>query len=445
MRRPLSIALAIFLAGLVSFAISRLDRPAPPASVVSTTTTPPPPTARTDDPLATIDQTIAFYRDRAETTPSPWLDWEFVGNAYMSRARLSGDYADWRHAEDAIESSFRAARTFGPYLTRATLNFSMHRLDRVDADLDAAEHAGLITPSDYDAILAMRADTRFYTGRYAEALEIYDGQILRTRRSVDALVALAQLDWHTGHFEEASALLDEARMAPRISSDRGGTMRSWVLQMRASMERDRGHLDEALAAIDAAHELTPNDAHVDELAAALHEARGDDDEALSRYRSVAARTTSPQALDGIALILRRRGDTITASELVALARQSYEAQIAFFPEAAYGHAIDHWLRLEPSDVDRMITIAEGNAEARPYGETRTKLAMAYLLAGRVADARSTLDALLATEWNTADLHGVNAIVLAREGRDAESERAVAESIAPGVMSRLAWLDPASVQ
>jgi tetratricopeptide (TPR) repeat protein len=210
--------------------------------------------------------------------------------------------------------------------------------------------------------------------------------------------------------------------------------------MRATMERDRGQLDEALARIEAGRVLSADDPSLDEVAAEIHEARGEEDEALRLYRTIATTTRTPQSIDGTARVLRAQGDTIAAAELVALARQSYDAQIAYFPEAAYGHAIDHWLRLEPGDVDRMITIAEGNAEARPYGETRVKLAMAYLLAGRTADARSVLDAVLATEWSTADLHGVNAIALAREGRDATSERAAAEAIAPGAMQRLAWLD-----
>jgi len=435
MRRALPIAIAIFLAGVLSYAVSRLDhaRSVPPPTTVATTA----PAAL--DALAQLDHDIAFYRARGEADPHDWIDWEYAAHGYMARARLSGDYADWRHAEDALDRSFSAVPNFGPYLTRATFNSAMHRLDRADADLDRAERSALITISDYDAILAMRADVRFYGGRYAEALEIYDGQIARTRRSVDALVMLAQLDWHTGHFEEATALLDEAIADPRIGSDRDAAMRAWVLMTRAMMERDRGRLDDALTVIETAHALSPNDAHIDEVGAEIHEARGDDDEALAAFRAIAAQTSSPQALDGVARILMRRGDTLSARELTLLARQSYDAQIAYYPEAAYGHAIDHWLRLEPGDVDRMIEIAEGNATARPYGETKVKLAMAYLLAGRTADARRVIDEVLTTEWRTADLYGVDAITREREGQDASAPREAAETMAPGALERLAWL------
>lgn len=444
MRRALPIAFAMFLAGLVSFLVSRLDHRSPPTTTVARalgpTTTTPAPSPSTLDPIALLDLQIAGYRERAQTRPDDWMDWEFVAIYQMDRARLTGDYTDWRRADDAVTSAFEAGHGFGPYLTRATLNSALHRIDRVEADLDAVSRGILVSPSESGAVLALRGDARFYAGRYAEARVLYEQQMANTRRGPEALGVLAQLESHTGHFDEAERLLDEAARHPSAQNASGAPVLAWVLSSRARMERDRGRLDDALAAIAAARALTPNDPHLDELAAEIQEAHGDADDALHAFRSVAARTSSPQSLDGAARILVARGDTIAAQELVALARQSYEAQIALLPEAAYGHAIDHWLRLEPEDVDTMIAIAEGNAEARPYGETRVKLAMAYLLAGRIADARAVLDAVLATEWSTADLHGVNAIALERAGQDGSAERAVAEAIAPGAMLRLAWLD-----
>ncbi len=162
-------------------------------------------------------------------------------------------------------------------------------------------------------------------------------------------------------------------------------MRAWALSARATMERDRGQLEAALTAIRSARALAPTDSHVEQLFAEILEARGNEAAALARYQAIAERTSSPQAMDGAARILRARGDSIAADELVIAARQSYEAQLAIFPEAAAGHAIDHWLRLE-DDVERAVEIAERNAEARPFGDARTKLAMAYMRAGRLEDA-----------------------------------------------------------
>jgi Tfp pilus assembly protein PilF len=51
-----------------------------------------------------------------------------------------------------------------------------------------------------------------------------------------------------------------------------------------------------------------------------------------------------------------------------------------------------------------------------------KLAEAYLGVGRVDYARRTLDAVLATPWNTADLHSVAARVFDRLGDTAAAQR-----------------------
>ncbi len=77
-----------------------------------------------------------------------------------------------------------------------------------------------------------------------------------------------------------------------------------------------------------------------------------------------------------------------------------------------------------------MPIAELNRDARPGGEAQVKLAEAYLQAGRVADARRVVDAVLATPWNTADLHAVAARVYERQGdavaaaREREAARAI---------------------
>lgn len=443
MKRVFPLALAIFLFGIVSYAISRLDQPSvrPTETAVQAGASESPPSAeaaREDSPLAQLDVRIAAYRARAEARDDDWLDWEFVAIYAIDRARITGSFEDWAVADRAVESAFAVAIPgTGPFLTRANLNGSMHRIDRVEPDLQMAERSVLMSRADRLAILSMRADARYYGGDYVAARELYEEQLTRTQREPTALVAAAQLAWHTGDVASATRWLDEAAQHPDCAAS--PALLAWILSARALFERDRGQLDEARNVIERARGLQPEDAHLDQIAAEIAELRGDDDEALHLFRQVAARTSSPQAMDGAARILRARGDEIAARELVETARQSYDAQLALFPEAAAGHAIDHWLRLERDDVDRMIEIAELNAEARPYGEPRIKLAMAYLLAGRVADARAVIDAVRGTEWRTPELFVVDALTQRREGLPEDAAATEAESSAPGAIERHRWL------
>jgi tetratricopeptide (TPR) repeat protein len=438
LQRALPIAAGIFVAGLLLFALTRLEGTQTPVTdpVAPEAVAAPEPAPVEDPALHDLDVRIASFRARAEQRADDWLNWEFVALGYLDRASITGSYEDYREAELAIDHAFvgGAAHDMGPFLTRAMLNSSMHRVARVEADLVLAERGYLISRGDRDAIRSLRADALFYSGRYDDARALYAAQ-LADGRSVASLVAMAQLEWRTGHFDAAAPLLDET-----VTLEEGDAMRAWALSARAMMERDRGQLEAALTAIRAARALSPEDAHLDQIFAEILELRGNDAAALERFQSIAARTESPQAMDGAARILRAQGDTIGADELVTAARQSYEAQIAIFPEAAYGHAIDHWLRLE-DDLERTVASAEGNAEARPYGETRTKLAIAYLLAARPDDAARELDETIESGWESADTHAVRAIAAERLGdaARAETERAAAEAIAPGITDRLGWL------
>lgn len=387
-----------------------------------------------DGPLAELDRRLEAERRFAESHPS-YVRWDHLAQAYIDRGRMSGDYRDYQRADEALTRSFGLAPPgAGPFLRSAVFNATMHRIARLQADLVSLESVVLMSPGDRETIASLRADAAFYSGRYDEARELYAAQ-LAAGRNVASLVAMAQLEWRTGRFDAAGLLLDEA-----AALDEGDSMRAWALSARAMMERDRGRLEAALTAIRASRALAPEDPHLEQLFAEILEARGNDAAALERYQAIAARTESPQAMDGAARILRAQGDDIAADELVTAARQAYEAQIALFPEAAYGHAIDHWLRLE-EDVARTVEIAEGNAEARPYGEARTKLAMAYVLAGRDDDAARELDEIIASGWSSAEVHGARALVAERLSDDARAlaERGAAEAIAPGAVDRLGWL------
>lgn len=405
----------------------------PPPEVTAVVPAPAPEVRRRTGP--TELEVLAAERAFAESHPSH-VRWDHLAQTYIDRGRISGDYHDLTLAEDALTRSFALApEGAGPFLRRAIFNAMMHRIANADTDLRSLERVVLMSADDRDTIRSLEADVAFYSGRYDDARALYAAR-LAGRREVTSLVAMAQLEWRTGHFEQALPLVEEA-----TQRDEGLPLHAWSLSVRALLERDRGRLDAALQAIREARAVTPEDPHLEQIFAELLEANGEDVEALTRFQSIASRTASPQAMDGAARLLLRAGDSIAAEELITAARQSYETQIAAFPEAAYGHAVDHWLRLEDDD-SRAVLIAEGNALARPFGEPRTKLAMAYVRAARLEDAARELDETLASGWLSADTHAVRAIVAEAQGDAARAarEREEAERIAPGIVSRLAWLE-----
>lgn len=373
-----------------------------------------------------LDAEEALARRRA----NDWLQWETVSRLAVERARSSGDYRDYARAEQALTRAFAVApEGSGPLLSRARLNYTLHRLARVEPDLAAVERWAVVTVDQRDLLASLRADVAFHSGRYDEARRGYT-QALARARETPGLVALAQLQWKTGHFTEAEALLAEA--AQRAD---GVSMRAWVCLVQGLMALDRGRYDQALAHYRAGLRATPNAWVLEEHAAEAQVHLGQLAEARRAYTSLVERTGDPEFMDALAEILAQQGERDAARRWVRQARQGHDARVALFPEAAAGHALAHYLRNDPAAA---VPLAERNRDARPGGEAQVQLARAYLRVGRIADARAVVEATLSTPWDTAELHAVAAVAFRLSGDEARAgaERARAAAINPDIVHSL---------
>lgn len=366
-----------------------------------------------------------------------WLDLERAAMLYLQRARLTGDYDDYGRAEDALTRAFqRAPEGAGPLLTRASFNYAVHRVLRVEDDLRRVERWVVVSADQREAIASLRADVAYHSGNYADARRMYE-DLLAQRRSVGRIVALAQLEWKTNRFDRAATLLDEAQ---RLADDEPDETRAWVRMVRGMMETDRGRWDEAAARFRDALRVRPGSWVLEEHLAELLAMMGRHEEARLMYADLVARTQDPEFMDQLADLEARRGQQAQAGALVARARTIYERRAARFPEATAGHAIEFFLKHDPP---RALALATIDRAARPGGEAQVRYARALVRNGRFAEAREVLDAVLRTPWNTADLHATASVVYAQLGdaTRAAAERAAAAAIDPHAMDDVTELLP----
>lgn len=375
--------------------------------------------------LAELDARLQAQERDAERGRGNWLAWEMVALGYMNRAKLSADYDDYARADRALEHAFQnASPGVGPFLTRARFNHTVHRLQRVGADLDALQHA-VLRPDERAAIAHLRADVAFHSGRYDEARRLFEENLAR-ERDVTALVGMAQLLWKTGDFAGAERLVDEASTA----ADRGDVaLRAWVRLVRGTMEIDRGRWDAALAAFRDGLRLQPSSWVFQEHVAEVLMFQGHLEESRLMYVDLVERTGDPEFMNALGEIYERQGNAGESRRWVERAREGYARRLRVLPEATAGHAIEFFLAHDPA---RAVAVAELNRDARPGGEAQVKLAEAYLGVGRDADARRVVEAVLATPWNTADLHAVAARAFERTGAPARAaeERRRALALSP---------------
>jgi hypothetical protein len=398
--------------------------PAPLAAVVKSPPASSEPALAWADALSAVDQRLAVHADRDDATHQG-----LAAQLLLSRARLTGSYDDYARAEDHVNRAFAAsAAGGGSYLTRASLNYSLHRLDRVEADLDAAAGAVLVDKPTQAAIALARGKLRLHQGRYAEARTLVQTAIdLRPVPQPTALATLGLIYWRTGAFDDADALYADALEGV---SRKPSEARAWLHLQRGLLDLDRGRYDDALVHYEAAGAVLSGWYLVDEHIAEVYVLTGRSKEARPIYARVAEETKSPEFYDALAALDASNEDASQA--WVALAREAYEAQLKRFPEAAYGHALGHYQEFGPPE--RALELAEANVKVRPYGAAATSLIEARLAAGKAQDAADLADATLRTTWKSADLHAAaaDAFDAVQRADDAAAQRDLAKAINPHV-------------
>ncbi len=212
-------------------------------------------------------------------------------------------------------------------------------------------------------------------------------------------LALAKI----GREDEARRIFDEtesASSAPRSLA--------WLELQRAKLDREHGRRSDARRHFDNARTLFPGFWQNDEQLAEFDADEGHSEGAAAAYRSLVARTGDPEFMDALARIVAER-DPAEAARLTAESNAIYRRRLEQLPEASYGHALEHFLRMAP-DRGRAVAIAEKNRALRPNGEAYTRLAQAYFRAGRLAEARAAIDTVINSPWVSAESYATAAVI-----------------------------------
>ena len=333
-----------------------------------------------------------------------------------------------RRAEEWVGKAFIHESGYGPFFVRAALNFTLHRLDRGLTKIwrSISRKRGK-NDARKAADLAFVGKVAAQRGQYAAAEKSFKGA-LEILRNYSTLTAYAVFTWKLGRFEEAEKLFNEA-----LQAYKGHDMESiaWAHLMLGLMDLDRGRYDDALAHYKTADSFIKGYWLIDEHIAEILTLQGKTDEAKTLYLDIIERTNSPEFMDAMAGIHFEAGEDDKAKEYVARADKRYEEQLAQFPEAAYGHALDHFLEFG-EDTARTLKLAEKNHALRPNGEAKAKLAQAQVAAGKTAAAKKTIKAAIATPYSTGDFHLTAAEVLraAGDAKGSEAQLAKAKAINP---------------
>ncbi len=316
-----------------------------------------------EEELADVTASVRWFDARANAEPSSSLAQSRAAGAYLERARLTGDYADYEAAERLVERGFAAApEGAGPFMDRAGLSFTLHRFDRVKADLAAAEKALLLDDPGRSAIVGSRADLDLQQGRIAEAIRGMT-EALALHSSPQGWSRLARAYWLDGNRERAA---DYYAKALSLDHGRRESSRAWVHLQLGLMSLDAGDVEGALVEYRKADARFPGWWLIEEHIAEALTLQGRTAEAERRYRDLIRRTNNPEFMDALAKIERAKGRDVEALRWIARAERIYQDRLERYPEATWGHALKHYLEL--GDAPVALDLAEKNWRLRPNRE-----------------------------------------------------------------------------
>lgn len=325
--------------------------------------------------------------------------------ALLELAWLTGDYAQFA-AADRVAEIAQAATGQSPNLctTLARLHVALHRLTEADAALVACTRL-----ADPQVRARIEADLLFMRGELSAALTQIRAR-LNARPTASHLVQMATIQEATGAPEEAKALYRAAEAADHSLDP---AQQAWLKLRRGHVALHQGRWEEARAIYLAADAALPGWWLIEEHLAEIEALLGDTATAEQRYHDIVNRTGLPEFMDALAALAADAGRNAEARQWQTRARTAYEARLSEFPEAAAGHALDHFLSFDPP---RALQLARDNFALRPYLAPALGLVRALVLADDLRAALPLLQQQHDAGWRSAELYWVWSELLIAAGQ-----------------------------
>jgi len=366
--------------------------------------------------LGQLDNDRDGFEKLSRSAPKTRLHHERIAGIYLQRARLSGSYDDYAKAQASIDRAFELNPLGSAFMLRAKLHYTLHRLPEAREDFAKAKTLTQPTPDAVSSLEAFEANLALQAGDDKTAAKHFEAS-LAAKRTTSSLSSAAVFHWKIGDFDKAEALFREA-----LKAYHGKPMepRAWLNLNLGLLDLDRGRYDDALAHYREAETFLKGYWLIDEHIAEILTLQGKTQEAKTLYLDIIERTNNPEFMDAMAGIAFEAGKDDEGKEWVAKARKRYEEQMAQYPEAAYGHALGHYLEFG-DDPAFALELAQKNYDLRPNLEAAVMLAQARLGAGDAKAAKKALAPTLKSAFESAELYATAAEVESKLGNTKKAE------------------------
>lgn len=370
----------------------------------------------------TTDELIAFWHGRFKRDPRDYISLTYLGQAYLRKARETGDAGAYIQAEAALRQALaRKPDDEKGMAYLATVLFAQHNFR------EALEMASQVYARDPRAsqALATLGDAQLEMGRYDEAAAAYQ-KLLAQAPSPPVYSRLANLAWLQGHPPNAIHWMQQAANEA-IQLELAGESVAWYYVQLGDLYFNTGQFEVAAKHYTTAGKLFDN--YYLPLAGLgkVRAAQGRYDQAIDLYEQATAIIPQPDLLAALGDLYTLTGqldkaklqyDTVEyTGKLARINRQIYNRQLANF-------YADHDLNL-----DEALTLALNELEYRQDVYGFDTAAWAYYKNGRPNEARQMMEQALRLGTRDAKLFYHAGMIAKALGQTAQARQLLSQALA----------------
>jgi tetratricopeptide (TPR) repeat protein len=352
---------------------------------------------------ARIDREIVDVQDEARKVFTV-SSLERLGWLFVAKARISYDTGFYKLAEQCaacIES--KSPRSPGALLLRGHV---LHNLHRFKEGEKVARELVALRGSAFDH--GLLGDVLMEQGRLLEAADAYQ-RMVNLRPGLQSYSRAAHLRWLKGDLGGARELM---RMAAGAGSSRDPESIAWVYSRLALYELQAGNAKQAASACDSASSFVTDYAPALLIRGRLLLAQGNGGEAAEALKKAHAQNPLPEYAWAYADALRAAGRREEAN--------SIEEQLSREGPASDPRTFSIYLATRGKDVETALRLAEDELRARADVFTLDAVAWSLAAAGRLEQARSSIQQALSHGTLDARLFFHAGVIAAASGQKQEA-------------------------
>jgi tetratricopeptide (TPR) repeat protein len=333
------------------------------------------------------DGDIAFYTRRVAADPIGAADRARLAALYLQRARVTGDFRDYRRAEALARRSLalRVAHNGATYALLAAALLAQHRFTEA---LAIARTLNVRDPG-VPRHQALLAEIELELGRYDAARAHFDS-LWPARRDLSVAPRLARWAEITGDTALARRLLDAALTTATERRDLPAEQVAWFALRVGDFALRYGRLDDAEAALRHGLEVVPGDYRLLAALARLAARRARWRDAIGYGDQALAAVPDPATFGVMSDAYAALGDTIRAAEYARAMEIAVLGQPGRWHRAWSLFLLDHHRR-----VPEVLANVRHELESRRDIYGYDLLAWALHQAGRDRAARAAMARALA--------------------------------------------------